>query len=89
MSDQSIHRQPNSLAAQVVCNRCSLRRLRLHGQDDEDDTNQTSQSDRVRVCDYCAADIEEEEDDQAEARDNAGTPIMNQLRDQIQRNSAG
>ena len=81
-----------TFAAQVVCNRCSLSRVRLHKRQDADKAS-TPQSDRVRVCDYCHTDMEEEQQQQdtptAGGRDGASTPIMHQLREQIQRNSTG
>ena len=75
---------------QVVCNRCSMGRVRLHEQDDDDEEEQEktpSAADRVRVCDYCNADMEEEEE--TEPHENPDTPIMDQLRKQINRNSSG
>ena len=75
---------------QVVCNRCSMSRVRLHEQEDDEEEEQekiTSAADRVRVCDYCQAEMDEEEG--TESHESPDTPIMDQLRKQMDRNSTG
>ena len=75
---------------QVVCNRCSMSRVRLHEHEDDDEEEQEkikSAADRVRVCDYCQAEMDEKEE--AESNESPDTPIMDQLRKQMDRNSTG